>query len=462
MFAESVYKERREGLRRRMGSGLLLFPGNNESPMNYRANTYPFRQDSSFLYYFGVDSPGFVGLIDVDEDRDYLYGNDFDLDDIIWMGPQPLVRELAARVGIEATGSLGQLADRLNAAVNASRRVHFLPPYRVDERERIAEWLGLGMAAVARHASRALVQAVVAQRSEKSDAEVSEIEKALDISARMYETVMSLTRPGINEGEVAGALLGVVGRVNSCTSFPTILSVHGETLHNHYHGNRMSNGDLLVVDSGAESPEHYASDITRTFPVGGRFTPLQGQVYEIVLRAQETAIQAMCPGIRFLDVHLAAARKIAVGLKEMGLMKGDPDEAVQVGAHALFFPHGLGHMLGLDVHDMENLGEDLVGYDETVSRSRQFGLSALRMARELRPGFVLTVEPGIYFIPALIDQWQREDTHGDFINYEAIEAFRKFGGIRIEDDVLVTKDGHRVLGPGIPKAVADIESGMKG
>lgn len=462
MFDANVYRERRQVLRRQMGSGLLLFPGNNESPMNYPANPYPFRQDSSFLYYFGVDKPGFVGLIDVDEDRDYLYGNDFDIDDIIWMGPQPSVRELAEGVGIKSTGDNKQLAERLLAAVKAGRRVHFLPPYRMQEQVRIAEWLGLNVEAVTRHASESMIRAVVTQRSIKSEAEIREIEKALAISLRIYQTVMTLTKPGVNEGEVTGALLGVVGRANSHVSFPTILSVRGETLHNHFHGNDMREGDLLVVDSGAESPEHYASDITRTFPVGGRFTPVQRRVYEIVLRAQETAIQAMRPGVRFLDIHLVAAREIAAGLKEIGLMKGDTDEAVQAGAHALFFPHGLGHMLGLDVHDMENLGENLVGYDETISRSRQFGLSALRLARELSPGFVVTVEPGIYFIPALIDQWRREGTHNDFIDYDALESFRKFGGIRIEDDVLVTADGHRVLGPGIPKSVTDIEAGMKG
>lgn len=461
MFDANVYRERRQVLRRQMGSGLLLFPGNGESPMNYPANPYPFRQDSSFLYYFGVDKPGFVGLIDVDEDRDYLYGDDFDIDDIIWMGPQPSVRELAEGVGIQSTGDNSQLAERLFAAVKAGRRVHFLPPYRMEEQVRIAEWLGLSIAAVTRHASESLVRAVVAQRSIKSEAEIREIEKALDISSSIYQTVMTMTKPGVNEGEVTGALLGVVGRANSYVSFPTILSVHGETLHNHFHGNEMREGDLLVVDSGAESPEHYASDITRTFPVGGGFTPIQRRVYEIVLRAQETAIQAMRPGVRFLEVHLAAAREIAAGLKDVGLMKGDVDEAVQAGAHALFFPHGLGHMLGLDVHDMENLGENLVGYDETISRSRQFGLSALRMARELYPGFVVTVEPGIYFIPALIDQWRREGMHSDFIDYQALETFRDFGGIRIEDDVLVTADGYRVLGPGIPKSVKDIEAGMK-
>jgi len=462
MFSENVYAKRREALRRRMGSGLLLFPGNGESAMNYPANPYPFRQDSSFLYYFGIDLPGFIGLIDVDEDRDYIYGNDFDVDDIIWMGPQPSVKELAARVGVEATGDTGKLAERLAAAIAAGRRVHFLPPYRMEERVRLAEWLGLAVPAVARYASVPLIRSVVAQREIKSDAEIREIEKALDISGRMYRTVMSMTRPGVSEGEVAGALLGVVGRANSRTSFPTILSIHGETLHNHDHGNRMEAGHLLVVDSGAESPEHYASDITRTFPVSGRFSPEQRQVYEIVLKAQETAIQAMRPGIRFLDVHLQAARVIASGLGEMNLMKGDPAEAVQAGAHALFFPHGLGHQMGLDVHDMENLGEDYVGYDETLGRSRQFGLAYLRMARELMPGFVLTVEPGIYFIPALIDQWRQEGVHADFINYDILEKFRSFGGIRIEDDVLVTDNGHRVLGPGIPKAVEDIEAGMKG
>ena len=460
MFNANVYRKRREQLRRVLGSGILLFPGNGESAMNYPGNPYPFRQDSSFLYFFGVDQPGFTGLIDVDEDRDYLYGNDFSIDDIIWMGPQPSVKELAGQAGVDLTGDLERLGERLIAAVSAGRRIHFLTPYRAETTLQLAEWLGLNPAALARYASLPLTRAVVAQREFKSAEEVREIEKALAISGHMYETVMALTRPGVKESEVHGALVGTVVRADSATSFPTILSVHGETLHNHYHGNRMRDGDLLVVDSGAESPEHYASDITRTFPVSGRFSPVQRSVYETVLNSQLAAIEAIGPGVRFLDVHLEAARVIVKGLKELNLMKGDVEEAVSAGAHALFFPHGLGHMMGLDVHDMENLGEDHVGYDETITRSRQFGLSALRMARALRPGFVLTVEPGVYFIPALMDQWAREEKHASFINYSELSAFREFGGIRIEDDVLVTDTGHRVLGPGIPKTVEEIEKGL--
>lgn len=460
MFDRKTYETRRELLKKDVTGGLILLPGNGESPMNYAANPYPFRQDSTFLYFFGIDKPDFVGLIDVDEDKDYLFGTDFTIDDIIWMGPQPSVKELAAGVGVKNTADPAKLKELLEKTVSAGRTIHYLPPYRAETQVKIADWLGIPNEKAKKDFSLELIKAVVKQREIKSDEEVAEIEKALNISFEMYDTIMKTAKPGVYEREITGKIEGIVGSYGGLISFPVILSIHGETLHNHYHGNRMNKNNLLVADSGAESPLHYASDITRTFPVSGTFTPEQKDVYQVVLEAQKTAIEAIKPGTMNKEIHLQTAAVIARGMKDMKLMKGDTEAAVKEGAHALFFPHGLGHMLGLDVHDMENLGENHVGYDETVERSSQFGLAYLRLAKKLKTGFVLTIEPGIYFIPALIDQWKGENKFAEFIDYGRVEQFKKFGGIRIEDDVLVTAADHRILGKPIPKEVEEIETIM--
>lgn len=460
MFDSKVYVERRKQLRKQVKSGLLLFLGNNESPMNYAGNTYHYRQDSNFLYFFGLDKPGFAGVIDVDENKDYLYGEDFTIDDIIWMGPQPKVKDLAQSVGVKLTGNNAELAEKIKDAIASGRKVHFLPPYRAENSILLEKLLGIATGNLKSYASVELIKAIVAQRSIKSDAEVAEIEKALDISEEMYAAVMQMAFPGTFEREICGKMEGIAGSYGSSVSFPIILSIHGETLHNHYHGNQLVKNRLLVADSGAESPEYYASDITRTFPVGGSFNQQQRDVYQVVLNSQLAAIDAMKPGVLNRDIHLQTAKIIASGLKDLGLMKGDMDAAVKAGAHALFFPHGLGHQIGLDVHDMEDLGENYVGYDDEIQRATQFGLAYLRFGRRLQEGFVLTVEPGCYFIPALIDKFKAEKQFMDFINYDEVEKYRDFGGIRIEDDVLVTKDGHRVLGKPIPKEVDEIEALM--
>ena len=460
MFNKEVYKNRRNKLRELLSDGIVLILGNSNAPMNYAGNIYKFRQDSNFLYFFGQDKPGFTGLIDVDEDKDYIFGEDFTIGDIIWMGPQPSVKELAATAGVTNTGSPGQLSGMIDHSVAKGQRIHFLPFYRAENAIQTSKLLGISLDGLKKYASKELIKAVVALRSIKSDAEINEIEKALAISYETYTAAMKMIKPGMYEREIVGKMEGIVGSYGSHYSFPTILSINGETLHNHYHGNKIKEKDLLLIDSGAESPEYYASDITRTFPVGGTFTPEQKDIYQVVLDSQYASIEAIKPGKTFKEIHLQVATVIANGLKDMGLMKGNIEDAVKQGAHALFFPHGLGHMIGLDVHDMEDLGENNVGYDETVQRSDQFGLAYLRMARELEPGFVVTVEPGTYFIPALIDQWKAENKLADFIDYDAVEKFKGFGGIRIEDDVAVTENGNKVLGKGIPKDVADIEKIM--
>jgi len=458
MFESKVYRRRREALKNQLGSGLALFWGNKEAPMNYPANTYHFRQDSSFLYFFGIDSPDLVGLIDCDEDREILFGQELTLEDIIWMGHQPKLTEKARKAGIREVLPLMEIEPHIEKALAAGRRVHYLPPYRSDTVIDLAQLLKKSPEEIKTGASEDLIKATVALRAVKDELEVKEVEAALSLTREMYLVAMKMARPGRLEWELVAAM-EAVGLSQGChQAFPIILTINGQILHNHEHGHRLERGKLLVMDAGVESKEHYASDITRTLPVGWKFTQKQRDIYEIVLQAQETAIAAIKPGVPFKDVHLQACRVIASGLKDAGLMKGEVEEAIAAGAHALFFPHGLGHMLGLDVHDMEGLGEKYVGYDESFQRSEQFGLAYLRLARKLEPGFVVTVEPGIYFIPALITKWKKEKKHTAFINYEKVMDYVNFGGVRIEDDVLVTPQGHRVLGQRIPKSIEEIES----
>jgi len=436
--------------------------GNEESPMNYPANTYHFRQDSSFLYFFGLDQPGLAAALDLDEGQDIVYGEDTGLEDVIWTGFLPTLKERAGSAGIKQTAPLEKLREKLNAAVAGKRTVHYLPPYRAETISKLESWLGIPAAEAKTKVSAELIGAVVAQRSVKSPEEISEIEKALRITYDMYKAAAQMVKPGAYEREILGKKEGIALAAGGNQAFPPIVTINGQIFHNQYFGNKLTRGRLLVVDAGAESALHYASDITRTYPVAGKFTQKQKEIYETVLKGQASAIGAVRPGVSYREVHLQTAKVIASGLKAIGLMRGNVDEAVQKGAHALFFPHGLGHMLGLDVHDMENLGENHVGYDDKVKRSGQFGLAYLRLAKELRPGFVFTVEPGVYFIPALIDQWRKEKKFPEFINYDLVENYLDFGGVRIEDDVLVTETGHRVLGKPIPKKPLDVEEAIRG
>jgi len=461
MFPKEIYWQRRKLLRELVGEGIILFAGNEESSMNYKANYYHFRQDSSFLYFFGINRPGFFGVCDVDSDKDTLYGDNFTMDDIIWMGDQPSVRDLADSVAIESSASLNVLAEVLKKAMQARRRIHMLPTYRGDQVLTLSRMMGISCEELSSHVSSALIGAVVKLRSKKDDFEIAEIEKAVDVAGIMHTTAMKMAYPGNYERELAGAIEGIALSHGGPVSFPVILSMNGQILHNHDHGNELVEGRMVVCDAGAETSMCYASDITRTFPVGGKFSARQKDIYNIVLEANTRTIQESLPGRTYREVHLMAARMIASGLKELGIMQGDVDEAVAAGAHALFFPHGLGHMMGLDVHDMEGLGENYVGYSDTLKRSDQFGLAYLRMGRELEPGFVMTNEPGCYFIPALIDQWKAEKKHEQFINYAKVNDYLDFGGVRIEDDVLITDEGSRVLGTPIPKTVEEVEQTMK-
>ncbi|MBN2591957.1 MAG: aminopeptidase P family protein [Sedimentisphaerales bacterium] len=457
MFSTDVYIERRKRLRNDVQSGMILLLGNEESPMNFADNQYPFRQDSSFLYFFGLDCPGLSAVIDIDQGAEYMFGDDLTVDDIVWNGPQPTLKEKCLKTGISETAGLVKLPDALKKAAQQGRKIHFLPQYRAVNILKIQQLLGIHPSDITGHVSQPLIKAIVAQRSIKSEQEIEQIEAALDISYEMQTLAMKMSKPGVYERRVASAMEAVVLSHGSRLAFPTIFSIHGETLHNHSYDNQMQDGDMAVNDSGAESPLHYASDITRTMPVSGKFSQRQKEIYSIVLNAQEKAIEAVRPGVEFRDIHLLACRELASGLKDLGLMKGDIEQAVQAGAHTLFFQCGLGHMLGLDVHDMEALGEEYVGYADTIKRNPEFGFKSLRLAKALEPGFVITVEPGVYFIPELIDRWKADRKNSQYINYELLEEYMDFGGVRIEDDILATGTGHRVLGGPIPKTISEVE-----
>lgn len=460
MFSKETYIRRRARLKGLVGEGIILLPGNNEAPANYPANAYsPFRQDSSFLYFFGIERDGLAGIIDIDNDTETLFGDDIDIEDIVWFGSVDSVSSLAAGVGVSRTAPASALATTCSEAVKQGRKVHFLPPYRHDTMIQLHDMLGIHPAEQRRKASLDLIKAVVEMRSVKESQEIAEIEKACAIGYRMHTTAMRLSKPGITEKYVAGQVDGIANSLGAKVSFATIFSQHGEIMHGAPSMAELESGRLVLCDAGAENINFYCSDHTRTYPVSGRFTQRQLEIYSIVEACHDYVLQVARPGVRWYDTHMAVCRLMTERLKEIGLMKGDTDEAVAAGAHAMFLPHGLGHMMGMDVHDMEGLGQIYVGFDEETHPSTQFGTNCLRMGRRLKEGFVVTDEPGIYFIPALIDDWRAQGLHKDFINYDLLETYKDFGGIRIEDDLLITADGCRFLGSErIPYHPADVEA----
>lgn len=461
MFDALTYKKRRAALRERMTSGLVLLLANNEAPANYPDNTYKYRQDSSFVYFLGHSLPGYAAVLDIESGEEIFFGDDVSMDDIIWMGPQPTVKELALQVGIEKVQPMSQLRAVIRGALSKGRKVHYLPPYRFDNMMWIEELTGVHTSLVKRNASLELIKAVISLRSVKEACEIVEIDKACNVGYEMHTTAMKLCKPGVSEQYIAGVLEGIAASYGRMTSFPVILSQHGETLHNHDHSGILEVGRMMLTDAGAELMNYYCSDHTRTVPVGGKFNSRQRDVYSIVLAAHDRALDLAKPDVTYQYVHVEVCKVLAQGLKDLGLMKGDVNEAVAAGAHALFMPHGLGHMMGLDVHDMEDLGQIYVGYDDEVRPSTQFGLASLRMGRKLKEGFVITDEPGCYFIPALIDKWKAEKINTDFLNFDAIEKFKDFGGIRLEDDILITANGSRFLGDKrIPITISEVEDIM--
>ena len=462
MFNRETYVKRRAELKKLVKDGVIILFGNNDSPVNYPSNSYyPFRQDSSFLYYFGLGRDGLVGIIDVDNGTETLVGDDIDIEDIVWFGSVDSVSGMAASVGVANTAPMKQLQAICNEALKLHRRIHFLPPYRFDTKLQISDLLGIHPSQQKEAASLELINAVVKMRSVKEQQEIDEIEDACSIGYKMHTAAMRATRPGVTEKYVGGIVNGVANSYGAMVSFATIFTQHGEIMHGVPRWDELEEGRLALCDAGAENMNNYCSDNTRTYPVGGKFTQRQLDIYRIVEACHDYVLEVAKPGVKYKDVHLAVCRLMAERLKELGLMKGDVDEAVSAGAHAMFLPHGLGHMMGLDVHDMEGLGQIYVGFDDETRPSTQFGTNALRMGRRLEQGFVVTDEPGIYFIPALIDDWKAQGLHKDFINYDLLETYKDFGGIRIEDDLLITADGCRFLGKDrIPYHPQDVEDFM--
>ena len=459
LFCQQTYINRRETLRKRIGSGLILLMGNNDSPMNYPSNVYKFRQDSCFLYYFGQHREGLVGVIDADEGKEYLIGNDIDIEDIVWFGQVDSVADLAAQCGVAHSAPMSQLAQLVEKAKGQGRKIHFLPPYRHDIQIQLMDLLGIHPSQQRQQASVELIKAVVDQRAVKTEEEIAEIEKACAIGYEMHTTAMRLCQPGVTEQYIAGVISGIASSKGCITSFPSILSMHGEIMHGYPSPRPLEAGRLMLCDAGAETNENYCSDNTRTTPISGTFTQRQRDIYNIVVECHDYALSIAAPGVKWWDVHFCVARLMTERLKELGLMKGNTDEAVRNGAHAMFMPHGLGHMMGMDVHDMEGLGQTYVGFDEEVQPNlEQFGTNFLRCGRRLQEGWVMTDEPGIYFIPALIDEWRAKGINKDFLNFDLLETYKDFGGIRLEDDILITKEGCRFLGDKlIPYHTKDVE-----
>lgn len=463
MFDTATYIRRRNELKKLVKEGIIILFGNNESPANFPNNGYyPFRQDSSFLYYFGLQRDGLVGIIDIDNDKDILVGNDIDIEDIVWYGSVESMTEMMQRCGAQETLPMKALKTICNEALSKHRKIHFLPPYRHDIKIQVFDLLGVHPIQQKEAASMELIKAVVKMRSAKEQQEIEELERAAVIGYKMHTTAMRLTKPGVTEKFVSGQVDGIAHSYGAMVSFPTIYTQHGEILHGAPSMNKLEEGRLVLCDAGGETLNNYCSDNTRTMPVNGKFTQRQLEIYSIVEACHDYTLELAKPGVKYADVHFAICRLMFDRLKELGLAKGNTEDAVRAGAHAMFLPHGLGHMMGMDVHDMENLDQINVGFDEeTRPNLEQFGTNCLRMGRRLEEGFVVTDEPGIYFIPALIDEWKAKKHCAEFLNFDKLETYKDFGGIRIEDDVLITKDGCRFIGKDrIPYHPKDVEAFM--
>jgi Xaa-Pro aminopeptidase len=457
MFSTKTYLQRRNALKENVGKGLILMFGNDESPMNYTDNTYHFRQDSTFLYYFGIQQPGLAAVIDIDNGSEIVFGDEYTVEDYVWRGPQPTIASLAEKCGVHNVQPSGKLAAILGNAQQRKQSVHFLPLYRHENKIRLFELLGILPREIPGESSIDLVKAVVSQREIKTEEEIVQLHQAVSVSVDMHVAAMKAAKPGMTEAQVTAEIHKVAIAAGGDIAFPIIATINGQTLHNHYHGNTLKEGDLFLVDAGYENEMCYAGDLSSTIPVSKKFTPVQKDIYRLSLDAHQAAVDAAQLNKPFKNVHLAATRTIFEGLKSMGLTRGNTDDAIEAGAHALFFPCGTGHMMGLDVHDMEDLGEVWVGYDGQP-KSTQFGLKSLRLAKPLRPGHVFTIEPGIYFIPELMDLWRSQNRFNEFINWEEVYKFRNFGGVRNEEDFVMTGTGAQLLGKPKPKSIGEIET----
>ena len=457
MFSRKTYIERRKILKEKVGKGIILLFGNEESPMNYKDNTYHFRQDSTFLYYFGIQRPGLLGFIDIENDREFIFGDEYTIEDFVWMGPQTTISEQAECCGVANVHPTNKLMATLEKGKKIGHPIHYLPLYRPENKLKLQEFVGMTPNEVEAKFSVDLVKAVVSQRELKTEEEIIELNKAVDVSVDMHVAGIKCAKPGMTEAQVTAEIQKVAIAAGGHTSFPIIATINGQTLHNHYHGNTIKDGDLFLIDAGFENQMSYAGDLSSTFPVSERFSSEQKEIYQLTLDAHQASIDALGLGTPYKNSHLAACSTIFDGLKAMGLAKGNTGEAVEAGAHALFFPCGTGHMMGLDVHDMEDLGEVWVGYDGQP-KSTQFGLKSLRLAKPLQAGHVFTIEPGIYFIPELIDLWRSQKKFNEFINWDKVDRYRNFGGIRNEEDFVMTDDGAQLLGKAKPKTIEEIEA----
>ncbi|MFO7658599.1 MAG: aminopeptidase P family protein [Bacteroidales bacterium] len=457
MFNKKTYTERRRILKEKVGKGLILLIGNDESPMNYTDNTYHFRQDSTFLYYFGIQQPGLAAVIDIDNDLEVVFGDEYTVEDFVWRGPQPTIAGQAENCGVSDVQPAKNLALILGVAQQKKQTIHFLPLYRPENKIKLYELLGIAPREIAGTFSVGLVKAIVSQREIKTEEEIVQLHQAVNVSVDMHVAAMRFAKSGITEAQVAAEIQKIAIAAGGNISFPVIATKNGQTLHNHYHGNTLKEGDLFLIDAGFENEMCYAGDLSSTIPVSKKFTSVQKEIYQLSLDSHQAAIDAAQLNMPFKNVHIAASKTIFDGLKAMGLTKGNTDEAIEAGAHALFFPCGTGHMMGLDVHDMEDLGEVWVGYDGQP-KSTQFGLKSLRLAKPLQPGHVFTIEPGIYFIPELMDLWRSQNRFNDFINWEEVYKYRNFGGIRNEEDFVMTENGTRLLGKQKPKTIEEIEA----
>lgn len=459
-FPAQTYINRRAKLKSSLNSGLILLMGTNEAPLNYPDNHFRYRQDSSFLYFFGINQPGLNAIIDTESGEEVLFGDEFSVEDIVWVGQQETIAAKAAKVGINDLRPSSKISSILSEAQSKGRKVHYLPPYRFDNKLQLMEWLGFGANEVKPNVSTELVKAVINLRSYKSEEEITQMTHAVNISREMHINAMQNIAVGKKEYEIVADIYRTAKANNSYLAYPAILSINGQTLHNHGHENTLTDNRLVLNDSGAENEMCYSGDITRTAPVSGKFTAKQKEIYNIVLEMEESSIAALKAGIMNRDLHINSNKLMLSRLKELGLVSGNTDELAEQGMGGLFMPHGLGHQIGMDVHDMEDLGEDLVGYGEGLERSTQLGLKSLRLAKKLEANFVITVEPGLYFIPELIESWKADKKFAEHINYDKLKAYYDFGGIRIEDDILVTEDGHKILGDKIPKTIEEVENAM--
>lgn len=461
MFNRDIYISRREKLKELVGSGLIIVVGNSESPMSYKDNAYNFIQDSTFLYYFGLNSPDLIGVIDIENGKDYIFGKEFTIDDIVWMGQQKTFKERAKEVGIDNFLEIEELEKLLKEAKDDRQVIHFTNQYRVENSLKLSNLLGIKLEDINKEFSEKLLAGIIEMRNIKADYEVVELEKATNVTREMHLTAMKNVKPGMKGYELVALLECAAKKHNATTSFHTICTTNGQILHNHFHGNEFKDGDIVLLDCGARLENGYCGDMTTVFPVSGEFTSRQKDLYSLLIEMFERAEECTKPGVTNKYVHLEVCKVLAEGMVKRGIMKGSVDEIVKAGAHALFFPHGLGHMIGLDVHDMENFGENRVGYDEKIERETQFGLKSLRMGKELKPGYVLTIEPGIYFIPELIEKWEKEGKFKEYIDYEEVKKYLDFGGMRYEGDFLITETGNRRLGDKMPKYYYEIEEVIK-